>query len=111
MVRHPGMAELLIAAGADVELHVEVPPVEVSVLYQRREAPHRGGRQVRHLPHPAPGHDGGDAGLLAAAPAIVNTETDHGLPLNLAVGMPGIFKLLLRHGADVQAGDSLGLNP
>ena len=34
---HPGIAELLIANGADVELHVEVPPVEVAVRYQRRQ--------------------------------------------------------------------------
>ena len=49
--------------------------------------------------------------LLAADPAIANTETAHGLPLNLAVGRPGIFKLLLRHGADIHAEDSLGLTP
>ena len=31
------MVELLIASGADVELHTEVPPVEVAVLYDKRD--------------------------------------------------------------------------
>ena len=110
--RHPGMAELLIAAGADVELHVEVPPVEVAVLYQRRDifkvliaagAKYDISHTLRL------GMMAETRALLAADPAIANTETDHGLPLNLAVGKPGIFKLLLRHGADIHAQDSLGL--
>ena len=112
--RHPGMAALLIAAGADVELHVEVPPVEVAVLYQRREifklliaagARHDISHTLRL------GMMAETRALLAVDPAIANTETDHGLPLNLAVGRPGIFKLLLRHGADIHAEDSLGLTP
>ena len=112
--RHPGMAALLIAAGADVELHVEVPPVEVSVLYQRREIFKlliaAGARyDISHTLRL--GMMAETRALLAADPAIVNTETDHGLPLNLAVGKPGIFKLLLRHGADIHAEDSLGLTP
>ncbi|MCY3736662.1 MAG: ankyrin repeat domain-containing protein [Gemmatimonadaceae bacterium] len=112
--RHPGMAELLIAAGADVELHVEVPPVEVSVLYQRREVFKRliaaGARyDISHTLRL--GMMAETRALLAADLSIVNTETAHGLPLNLAVGKPGIFKLLLRHGADIHAQDSLGLTP
>ena len=112
--RHPGMAELLIAAGADVELHVEVPPVEVSVLYQRREIFKlliaAGARyDISHTLRL--GMMAETRALLAADPAIANTETAHGLPLNLAVGKPGIFKLLLRHGADIHAEDSLGLTP
>ena len=112
--RHPGMAELLIAAGADVELHVEVPPVEVAVLYQRREIFKlliaAGARyDISHTLRL--GMMAETRALLAADPAIANTETDHGLPLNLAVGKPGIFKLLLRHGADIHAEDSLGLTP
>ena len=112
--RHPGMAALLIAAGADVELHVEVPPVEVAVLYQRREifklliaagAKYDISHTLRL------GMMAETRALLAADPAIANIETAHGLPLNLAVGKPGIFKLLLRHGADIHAEDSLGLTP
>ena len=112
--RHPGMAERLIAAGADVELHVEVPPVEVAVLYQRRHIFKlliaAGARyDISHTLRL--GMMAETRALLAADPAIANTETDHGLPLNLAVGRPGIFKLLLRHGADIHAEDSLGLTP
>ena len=112
--RHPGMAELLIGNGADVELHVEVPPVEVAVLYQRRDifklliaagARYDISHTLRLGMMPE------TRALLAADPAIANIETDHGLPLNLAVGKPGIFKLLLRHGADIHAEDSLGLTP
>ena len=108
------MADLLIAAGADVELHVEVPPVEVAVLYQRREIFKlliaAGARyDISHTLRL--GMMAETRALLAADPAIANTETAHGLPLNLAVGKPGIFKLLLRHGADIHAEDSLGLTP
>ena len=112
--RHPGMAELLIAGGADVELHVEVPPVEVAVLYQRRDifklliaagAKYDISHTLRLGMMPE------TRALLAADPAIANIETAYGLPLNLAVGKPGIFKLLLRHGADIHAEDSLGLTP
>ena len=111
---HPGIAELLIGNGADVELHVEVPPVEVAVLYQRRQifkfliaagARYDISHTLRLGMMPE------TRALLAADPAIANIETGHGLPLNLAVGKPGIFKLLLRHGADIHAEDSLGLTP
>ena len=112
--RHPGMAELLIAAGADVELHVEVPPVEVAVLYQRREIFKvliAAGAKYDISHTLGLGMMAETRALLAADPSLANTETDHGLPLNLAVGKPGIFKLLLRHGADIHAQDSLGLTP
>ena len=112
--RHPGMAELLIAAGADVELHVEVPPVEVAVLYQRRQIFKfliAGGARYDISHTLRLGMMAETRALLAADPSLANIETAHGLPLNLAVGRPGIFKLLLRHGADIHAEDSLGLTP
>ena len=111
---HPGIAELLIANGADVELHVEVPPVEVAVLYQRRQIFKfliAGGARYDISHTLRLGMMAETRALLAADPSLANTETDHGLPLNLAVGKPGIFKLLLRHGADIHAEDSLGLTP
>ena len=112
--RHPEMAELLIANGADVELHAEVPPAEVAVRYQKRDIFKlliaAGARyDISHTLRL--GMLAETRALLKADPAIVNTETAHGLPLNLAVGRPGIFKLLLRHGADIHAEDSLGLTP
>ena len=112
--RHPEMAELLIANGADVELHAELPPAEVAVRYQKRDIFKlliaAGARyDISHTLRL--GMLAETRALLAADPAIANTETAHGLPLNLAVGRPGIFKLLLRHGADIHAEDSLGLTP
>ena len=112
--RHPEMAELLIANGADVEQHAELPPAEVAVRYQKRDIFKlliaAGARyDISHTLRL--GMLAETRALLAAEPAIANTETDHGLPLNLAVGRPGIFKLLLRHGADIHAEDSLGLTP
>ena len=111
---HPEIAELLIANGADLELHVELPPVEVAVRYQRRQIFKfliAGGARYDISHTLRLGMMAETRALLAADPAIANIETDHGLPLNLAVGRPGIFKLLLRHGADIHAEDSLGLTP
>jgi ankyrin repeat protein len=110
--RNPEMAELLIANGADVELHTEAPPVEVAVLNDRRDI-------FKLLIAAGAKYDISHTlrlgilretrALLKADPSLANTETAHGLPLNLAVSKPGIFKLLLRHGADIHAVDSFGL--
>ena len=111
---HPGIAELLIRNGADVEVHVELPPVEVAVRYQRRQIFKfliAGGARYDISHTLRLGMLAETRALLAADPTLANTETAHGLPLNLAVGRPGIFKLLLRHGADIHAEDSLGLTP
>ena len=111
---HPGIAELLIANGADLEVHVELPPVEVAVRYQRRQIFKfliAGGARYDISHTLRLGMLAETRALLAADPTLANTETAHGLPLNLAVGRPGIFKLLLRHGADIHAEDSLGLTP
>ena len=112
--RNPEMVELLIANGADIERYTEAPPVEVAVLYQRRDifklliaagAKHDISHTLRLGMMPE------TRALLKADPSLANTETAHGLPLNLAVNKPGIFKLLLRHGADIHTQDSFGLTP
>ncbi|NKB65767.1 MAG: hypothetical protein GKR89_01780 [Candidatus Latescibacteria bacterium] len=47
--------------------------------------------------------------LLDADPALANTPTEKGdLPLHLAAGRQGLFKLLLRRGADIHAKDARG---
>ena len=88
--------------------------MEVAVLYQRRDIFKlliaAGARyDISHTLRL--GMMAETRALLAADPSLANTETAHGLPLNLAVSKPGIFKLLLRHGADIHAEDSLGLTP
>jgi len=108
----PAMADLLIQSGADVELFTDVPPVEMAVAYQRRPTfkllAAAGARyDISHTLRL--GMMAETRALLKDNPDLARTETAHGLPLCLAVSKPGIFKLLLRYGADVHAEDSFGL--
>lgn len=112
--RNAEMVELLARNGADTELYAEEKPAEIAVLYDRRDVfkplIEAGARydisQTLRL-----GMLRETKTLLESDSSLANTETDHRLPLNLAVSTPGLFKLLLRHGADIHAEDSFGLTP
>ena len=120
--RHHDLFELLLANGADVECHTELPPIEVAV------ATGYGRDMFKSLAAAGAQYDISHTlrlgllretrTLLEADPSLANTETDHGLPLNLAVSKPGsykpspgLFKLLIRFGADIHAEDRFGLTP
>ena len=112
--RNDDMVKLLLANGVDVELHREAPPVEAAVIEGKPQifkALIAAGAKYDISHTLRLGLMRETRELLEADPELANTETTHGLPLNLAVGKPGIFKLLLRHGADIHAQDTLGLTP
>ena len=120
--RHHDLFELLLANGADVECYTELPPIEAAV------ATAYGRDMFKSLVSTGAQYDISHTlrlgllretrTLLEADPSLANIETDHGLPLNLAVSKPGsykpspgLFKLLIRFGADIHAEDRFGLTP
>ena len=120
--RHHDLFELLLANGADVECYTELPPIEAAV------ATAYGRDMFKSLVSTGAQYDISHTLrlgllretriLLEADPSLANIETDHGLPLNLAVSKPGsykpspgLFKLLIRFGADIHAEDRFGLTP
>ena len=112
--RNPEMVELLARNGADTELYCEEKPAEIAVLYDRRDMFKpliEAGAQYDISHTLRLGMMRESKALLESDASLANTETDHGLPLNLAVNTPGLFRLLLRYGADIHAVDTFGLTP
>ena len=106
------IAEVLLANGADPNLGTEAMPVDTAVSHGHRNV-------FKLLIAAGAKYDIGHTiklgmlketrELLNADPSLANKPTPNGdLPLNLAAGKQGIFKLLLRRGADIHAKDSKG---
>ena len=106
------MVKLLLANGADPNLGTEATPVETAANHN--------GKPIFKLLVEAGAAYGLEQtiklGMLKATrqlldvdPTLVNQPTPNGyLPLHLAASRQGIFKLLLRRGADIHAKDGRG---